>query len=226
MWKLIEESIEFNMSMRRLAEVRKLKAKSMGHMLSKCLTHYSEQSSQYAEPRLRLNQMGKGGTKNIGSKSKAVPVGDGKGGPTPTISKGKGPKGKSLLTLPPPPPELSDSACCHLVGQVICPPKVVAANEDLDVSLDIERILARRDQERLSSYKLLQALRDQIHVLSKGMLCLACFCGPDDLALPLRSLKTGGHRSFDSDGKCDNFACHVPIRLVSSPLDPMTTWLS
>ena len=77
---------------------------------------------------------------------------------------------------------------------MIYPPTVVAANEDIDVSLDIERILARREQERLSSYKLLQALSHQTHLLSDGRLCLDSFRSPDDLTLPLCRLKSGGHR--------------------------------
>ena len=158
------------MSFRRLAEVRKVKSKSMDHMLSKLLTLYFGHTSQCFHLQNHLNIVTDGSCHSC----------------------------KDMLLSICYSQELD--ACCHMVGQVIYPSKVVAANEDIDVSLEIERILARREQERLSSYKLLQALSQQIHLLSNGRLCLDSFRSPDDLALPLVRLKTGGHRSFDSVG--------------------------
>lgn len=158
------------MSMKRLAEVRKVKSQSMDHMLSKLLTLYLQQSNQCFQGQNHMNIVTDGSCHSCKDMLLSICY------------------------------SLNMDACCHMVGQVIYPSKVVAANEDIDVSLEIERILARREQERLSSYKLLQALSHQIHLLSNGRLCLDSFRSPVDLALPLCRLNAGGHRSFDSEG--------------------------
>ena len=55
------------------------------------------------------------------------------------------------------------SAACYGVSQQLWPGKSVAANDDLAIETEeLERVLARREQSRLSTYKLAQGLSHQL----------------------------------------------------------------
>ena len=109
------------MSMKRLAEVRKVKSQSMDHMLSKLLTLYLQQSNQCFQGQNHMNIVTDGSCHSCKDMLLSICY------------------------------SLNMDACCHMVGQVIYPSKVVAANEDIDVSLEIERILARRGTRKGSA---------------------------------------------------------------------------
>ena len=78
--------------------------------------------------------------------------------------------------------------------QTIWPSKVVGP-EDYDVEKEVEKILARRECERLSAYKLLQAISKQIYLITSGNFDLDSFQVPEDLSIAISRMKPNMNRS-------------------------------
>lgn len=65
---------------------------------------------------------------------------------------------------------------------------------EYQVSEEVERLLARREAERLSSYKFIQALSKQIHLIT-GNLDIECFHVPEVYFYAITPMKPGWRRS-------------------------------
>lgn len=88
---------------------------------------------------------------------------------------------------------------CVGTSQRLWPAKIAAPGE-FDVDTEIQRILARREAERLNAYKLLQALSKQLSLITRGRTTLASMEPPADLRLLLEPLKPGDSRQVIDNG--------------------------
>lgn len=82
-------------------------------------------------------------------------------------------------------------------SQFMKPGKVTSPGE-MNVSSEVERILARREQERLHSYRLMQAISNQVFEVSHGQVSLETLVPPD--AFCLMPLKPGDRFEVWADG--------------------------
>ena len=160
----MQDPAQMNMSLRRLAEVRKLPSRSFDHILAKSLLMYEARAVDLF---IRENHLS-------------------------IVTDGSCHSCKDMLISI----VYSHRINCfaHMTGQVIYPSKIVTVADEFQVDPDLERVLARREQDRLSSYKLMQGLSHQISLITNGQKSLDSFRVPDSLHHPLKRLKPGGWR--------------------------------
>ncbi len=89
--------------------------------------------------------------------------------------------------------EIAAWCCC----QDIYPSKVVGPM-DYDLLEEVERLLARREGERLSSYKVMQALSKQLSLLSRKSLTLSSFALPEAQQRAVTPLEPGDLRHVEN----------------------------
>ncbi len=166
LWALIEDASDKNMSLRKLAEHRKWKSRSFDHVLGKLLLMYEARALHVFSEENHLAIVTDGSCHSC--KDMLISI------------------AYSHRT----------DSYAHMTGQVLFPSKVVTLADGFEVDPDLERLLARREQERLSSYKLMQGLSHQISLISNKRLSLDSFRVPDSLHHPLKRLKAGGWREI------------------------------
>ena len=86
----------------------------------------------------------------------------------------------------------------HATAQYVNTSKVIHPGQ-FELTAESERLAARREVERLSSLKFLQAISSQIEQISGKSLQLTSFEPSDDLAMQLCPLSGGDERYFDGD---------------------------
>ena len=115
------------------------------------------------------------------------------------------------------------NAACYGVSQQLWPGKSVAANDDLAVETEeLERVLARREQSRLSTYKLTQGLSHQL--LLHTDFPLSHFHLPEYIR-PLLKPGTGSDRVV-TENKCVKIAGGEEVDVIQASKDlPLVTLL-
>lgn len=92
-----------------------------------------------------------------------------------------------------------DNIACWATCQHIWPSKLVQPGEH-DLAEEVERELARREGERISSYKVLQALSKQLWLISRKQLSLHDFKLPAEMETAVQPLCPGDQRRLGNDG--------------------------
>lgn len=162
----MQDSASMNMSLSRLAEIRKMRSRSFDHILAKTLLMYEARAVDLFSNEQHLSIVTDGSCHSCKDMLISIVYNH------------------------------RIDAFAHLTGQVIYPSKIVTLADEFQVDPDLERVLARREQDRLSSYKLMQGLSHQISLITNGQKCLDSFRVPDSLHHPLKRLKVGGWREI------------------------------
>ena len=89
----------------------------------------------------------------------------------------------------------------HLPGQALWASKVCQAEDFHDLDESMQRILARREQTRLTSYKILQGLSHQLEIATSKRVNLSSFDCPDDFTALMKPLTPGEARPMILDGQ-------------------------
>ena len=169
-WQFLEDAREANVSMRKLAIVRRrdrqggIRQGSVDLWICKLLSMYKE------EARLSF----------LGSKQLCV------------VTDASHHSSKDwLISLAYDPLSMNGA---YMTAQFVSSSKVIRIGE-FDLTPEAERVAARRDQERLSTLRFLQGISSQIQKLTG--LVLADFTPPQELQAMLSPLSPGERRSFE-----------------------------
>lgn len=111
------------------------------------------------------------------------------------------------------------STACYGVSQQLWPGKSVAANDDLAIETEeLERVLARREQSRLSTYKLAQGLSHQL--LLQTDFPLSHFQLPEHIR-PLLKPGNGSDRVV-TENRCVKIAAGEEVDVIQASKDAST----
>ena len=169
LWDLVSDSISMNTSIPRLAKLREISGACMNRVERKVVDVMSENGRAAFRDCDRFSLVTDGSCRSSKETLITVIYCDGVG------------------------------KCSFLTDQQLWTAKFASLCDQIDADEEIERLLARRDQERLSAYKHLQALSHQVKLITCERLTLDSFRVDESLPLPFKPLRPG-HNLVIQDG--------------------------